>query len=173
MVNLEECIGMANASNAQTYMTGVNSDQQSQLKIRQCISVGDRCMLLVSQQQPSQPSPSSDSCEVLVWGSNDKGQLGLGTYEDEFSPKRLDFFSKAGLRVQMLAGGGEISLAACENGEAYAWPFQRGHTTYSLPVKMPFSDKVKIARVSCGNNFGFFNSKEGLVYAVGKDNAEG
>jgi myosin-5 len=40
-------------------------------------------------------------------------------------------------------------------------------------VKMPFSDKVKIARVSCGNNFGFFISSQGLVYAVGKDNSDG
>ena len=35
---------------------------------------------------------------------------------------------------------------------------------------MPFSEKINITRVSCGYNFGFFISQQGLVYAVGKDN---
>ena len=73
----------------------------------------------------------------------------------------------------MVSAGGDLNFAACDNGEAYAWPFQRGNTTFSLPVKMPFSDKVKISRVSCGYNFGFFISSQGLVYALGKDNSEG
>jgi len=38
---------------------------------------------------------------------------------------------------------------------------------------MPFSEKIKITRVSCGFNFGFFISQQGLVYAVGKDNQDG
>lgn len=115
-----------------------------------------------------------ESQKVIVWGGNEKGQLGLGTYEDEFSPKLLDFFIKQGIKVNMLAAGGDLTLCTCENGEAYAWPFQRGGTTYSLPVKMPFnSSKVKISSVSCGFNFGFFISSQGLVYAHGKDNSEG
>jgi len=58
----------------------------------------------------------------------------------------------------MIAAGGDLNLAACENGEGYAWPFYRAGITYSLPVKMPFSEKIKIARVACGYNFGFFVS---------------
>jgi len=66
-----------------------------------------------------------------------------------------------------------MNLAACDNGEAYAWPYQKGTTTFSLPVKMPFSEKIKIQRVACGQNFGLFLSNQGLVYSVGKDNSEG
>lgn len=38
---------------------------------------------------------------------------------------------------------------------------------------MPFSDKTKIQKVSCGYNFGFFISNQGLVYAFGEDNRDG
>ena len=38
---------------------------------------------------------------------------------------------------------------------------------------MPFSDKIKVSRVSCGYNFGFFISSTGLVYSVGQDNSDG
>lgn len=38
---------------------------------------------------------------------------------------------------------------------------------------MPFHQKIAISRVSCGYNFGFFISTQGLVYAVGKDNSDG
>jgi myosin-5 len=38
---------------------------------------------------------------------------------------------------------------------------------------MPFTDKVKITKVSCGYQFGFFISSQGLVYALGKENQDG
>lgn len=38
---------------------------------------------------------------------------------------------------------------------------------------MPFSEQINISRVSCGFNFGFFISSQGLVYSVGKDNSDG
>jgi hypothetical protein len=73
----------------------------------------------------------------------------------------------------MIAAGGDMTLSACENGEGYAWPFLKNGTSYSLPVKMPFSTKIKITKVACGFNFGFYISSQGLVYALGKDNSEG
>ena len=72
-----------------------------------------------------------------------------------------------------MAAGGDLSMCSCDNGEAYAWPFQKNDVTYSLPVKMPFSHKIKISKVACGHNFGFYLSNQGLVYALGKDNTEG
>lgn len=96
--------------------------------------------------------------KVITWGGNEKGQLGLGTYEDEHELKLIDFFSRQNIKVSMLAAGGDLTICSCENGEAYAWPFMRNGTTYSLPVKMPFSPKISISKVSCGWNFGFFIS---------------
>jgi hypothetical protein len=58
----------------------------------------------------------------------------------------------------MIAAGGDLNLASCENCEGYVWPFMKSGVVYSTPIKMPFSDKVKISKVSCGFNFGFFIS---------------
>ena len=115
----------------------------------------------------------AETNELIAWGGNEKGQLGFGNYDDEYVPKKVDFFSKQGLKVSIVAAGGDLTICACDNGEAYAWPFQRSGTTFSLPVKMPFSEKIRISRVSCGFNFGFFISNQGLVYSLGKDNSEG
>ena len=136
--------------------------QREDLRVKQIVAAEDRNFIILEE-----------SLKVIVWGGNEKGQLGLGTYEDEQSPKLLDFFSRQGQKVSMISAGGDLTLCACENGESYAWPFTRAGTTYSLPVKMPFSSKIQIARVSCGFNFGFFVSAQGLVYAHGKDNTEG
>lgn len=38
----------------------------------------------------------------------------------------MDFFSKQNLRVSMIAAGGDLSICACDNGGAYAWPFNKG-----------------------------------------------
>lgn len=72
-----------------------------------------------------------------------------------------------------MAAGGIINLACTENGDAFIWPFTKGSSRYSIPVKMPFSEKIKVSRVSCGYNFGFFISSQGLVYSVGNDNSDG
>lgn len=72
--------------------------------------------------------------------------------------------------MQSFATGGNLTLASTDSGESFAWPFAVHNQKISHPVKMPFSDKIRIVRVSCGYNFGFFISQQGLVYAVGKDN---
>jgi myosin-5 len=72
-----------------------------------------------------------------------------------------------------MSAGGNLNMCACENGEAFAWPYMKNEIMISVPVKMPFSPKIKIIKTSCGHNFGFFISSQGLVYAIGRDNSEG
>jgi alpha-tubulin suppressor-like RCC1 family protein len=48
--------------------------------------------------------------QVFVWGRNDDGQLGLGHWNDELSPKLLQFPSP--LKVTKIGCGGFISAAA-------------------------------------------------------------
>jgi myosin-5 len=57
-----------------------------------------------------------------------------------------------------VAAGGYLTLACCDNGNAYAWPFEKAGQKFSIPVMMPFAEKIKIQRVSSGYNFGFFIS---------------
>lgn len=44
-------------------------------RIKQAKAVQDRCMILLE-----------DTGDIIVWGSNEKGQLGLGHYEDVCVP---------------------------------------------------------------------------------------
>jgi hypothetical protein len=68
-------------------------------------------------------------------------------------------FSKPGVKVTSISAGGQLNLACTDDGESFAWPFIKQGMRYSLPVRMPFSDRIKISRVSCGYNFGFFISQ--------------
>jgi|LauGreDrversion4_2_1035121.scaffolds.fasta_scaffold55384_8 alpha-tubulin suppressor-like RCC1 family protein len=57
--------------------------QKEDLRVKQVVAAADRNYVLLE-----------DSKKVIVWGSNEKGELGLGTYENEDSPKWLEFFSR-------------------------------------------------------------------------------
>ena len=111
--------------------------------------------------------------EIICWGGNEKGQLGLGNYEDVYTPQKIDSLSKAGLKISYIAAGGDLNLCCSEEGHAFAWPFIQNGIKQSIPQRMPFSDKTKIQKVTCGHNFGFFISLQGLVYAFGEDNSDG
>lgn len=102
---------------------------------------------------------SDESADLVTWGGNEKGQLGLGHYRDVHEPTRISFFSKHNLKVCSFSSGGNLTLAACETGESFAWPFTINGQKVSYPVMMPFSEQIKIQRVSCGHNFGFFISQ--------------
>ena len=98
-------------------------DQSGSVKCKQIIGTEDRTLVLLQ-----------DSCELVAWGGNEKGQLGLGHYTDVHTPTKLDFFSKQGLRISSVAAGGNLNLATTENGLAFAWPFTKSGQKYSIPV---------------------------------------
>ena len=94
---------------------GVNpqssQDVNHSIRAHQVLAVEDRCYVLC------------DSGELLAWGSNEKGQLGFGHYTDVHQPTRIEFFSKQNIKVTSIAAGGNLSMAATDNGECFAWPF--------------------------------------------------
>lgn len=61
--------------------------------------------------------------ELVCWGGNERGQLGLGHYEDVFSPQKIDFLPKGDVKLSYIAAGGDLNLACSDKGEAFAWPF--------------------------------------------------
>lgn len=133
------------------------------VRCKHVLAVEDRCIVQLQD----------GARDLIVWGGNERGQLGLGHYREVHEPTRLSFFSKQNLSVSSFSAGGNLTLAACETGESFAWPFTMQGQKVSYPVQMPFSNTIKIKRVSCGYNFGFFISSQGQVYAVGKDNQDG
>jgi alpha-tubulin suppressor-like RCC1 family protein len=50
-------------------------DKPGEVKIKQIVASEDRCLMLCGEQG-----------EVVVWGGNEKGQLGLGHYTDVYTP---------------------------------------------------------------------------------------
>lgn len=66
---------------------------------------------------------TQENFDLYAWGGNERGQLGLGHYQDVSVPTKIEFFSKHKLKVNSIAAGGNLTLASCENGDAFAWPF--------------------------------------------------
>jgi alpha-tubulin suppressor-like RCC1 family protein len=62
--------------------------------------------------------------EVLAWGNNEAGQLGLGDNDNRTSPAAL--VVPAGVRFTQLSAGADHSLALTADGRLYAW----GDNTY-------------------------------------------
>ena len=52
----------------------------------------------------------------MAWGANEKGQLGLGHYEDVSTPTKVDTFSRSGIRINYIAAGGNLNLSCSEDG---------------------------------------------------------
>lgn len=57
--------------------------QKEDLRVKQVVAAQDRNFVLLEESQ-----------RLVAWGSNDKGQLGLGNYEDRYQPTVIDFFSR-------------------------------------------------------------------------------
>ena len=57
--------------------------QKEDLRVKQVVAAKDRNFVLLE-----------DSQRLLAWGNNEKGQLGLGNYEDRFQPTVIDSFSR-------------------------------------------------------------------------------
>ena len=49
-------------------------------------------------------------------------------------PTKVEYFSKQKLKVTSVAAGGILTLACTENGNAYAWPYEKLGSKISLPV---------------------------------------
>jgi len=82
------------------------------IKARQIVTTEDRTFVL-----------TQDTNDLITWGGNERGQLGLGHYSDVHVPTKNEFFSREGNRVRSIAGAGDLTLACTESGDSYAWPF--------------------------------------------------
>ena len=63
----------------------VTGQQETHVRAKQVLAVEDRCMMQLDD---------SNTNDLIVWGGNERGQLGLGHYRDVHEPTRLTFFSK-------------------------------------------------------------------------------
>ncbi len=108
--------------------------------------------------------------EVYAWGSNDRGQLGLGNDTNT----NYDLPQKLNLRnIKKIICGEYHTMALDNSGEVYAWGHnywgQLGlgnNTNYDLPQKL---NLVNIKKIICGGSHTMALDNSGEVYAWGSN----
>lgn len=137
--------------------------------------------------------------DVLAWGWNGCGQLGVGDIIDRAEPTTLKIFVIIRLlrhkKVVAISAGGHHSMALLDNGEVYSWGLnaegQLGYDTdpslsssgdsegkIEAPGRMCFSVHPKsitrlhgkgIVQLSCGGSHSMALSHKGKVYVWGSN----
>lgn len=111
---------------------------------------------------------------IYAWGSNSRGQLGLGDFESDFFPQKLD------LNNINLVACGSYHTMAYEDGKLYGWGFddswqlglENNNGNHILnPTIIPCHAK-NILQISCGRNHTICLCDDGSVIGCG-DNVRG
>ncbi|XP_061346881.1 ultraviolet-B receptor UVR8-like [Gastrolobium bilobum] len=129
------------------------------LRIKQ-IACGDSHCLAVTMEN-----------EVLSWGRNQNGQLGLGTTEDSPVPQKIQTFQ--GVPIKMVAAGAEHSVAITEDGDLYGWGWGRygnlglGDRNDRLIPEKVTVDGDKMVMIACGWRHTISVSSSGELYTNG------
>ncbi|XP_074304705.1 ultraviolet-B receptor UVR8-like [Silene latifolia] len=110
--------------------------------------------------------------EVMSWGRNQNGQLGLNTTEDSLIPQKIQTFQ--GVSVKMVAAGAEHSAAVTETGELYGWGWGRygnlglgDRNDRLIPEKVAPIDGIKMTLVACGWRHTITVTTAGNIYTYG------
>lgn len=119
---------------------------------------------------------SSTKAGVVVWGSSEHGQLGVGSLpaEDRAVPPRLVECLRS-VHVRHIASSGHYSCAVSESGEVYTWGCgkdgQLGHgeqkDTYTPKAVRSLQSKL-IRHVSLAEHHAAAVSEGGVLYTWGK-----
>lgn len=119
---------------------------------------------------------SSTKAGVVVWGSSEHGQLGIGSLpaEDRVSPPRV-IEGLRGVHVRHVVCGGHYSCAVSEGGEVYTWGCgkdgQLGHgdtkDIYTPKALRTLQSKL-IRNISCAEHHAAAASESGVLYTWGK-----
>jgi alpha-tubulin suppressor-like RCC1 family protein len=127
------------------------------------------------------PVGASASSEVVGWGLNNGGQLGIGTRE---GPEECDFSACSRPPVALsslsdvtaISAGGGFSLALLQNGRVMAWgtaDLGDGITPErGSDVPFPVNGLSRVAAISAGSNDALALLQNGTVVAWGT-NAQG
>lgn len=117
--------------------------------------------------------------QVLAWGLNDRGQLGIGldAVGQVFRPKFIKAFANE--RIVQVACGTKHCLALGEDGKVWAWGEnsvgQLGNGTFVFshtPFAISALNGRPIRKIACGANYSMVLSVSGRVYSWG-DNSFG
>ena len=116
---------------------------------------------------------------VLAWGSNDKGQLGNGTYSESNVPVPLTSGALAGKKVVAISAGIAFSMALTSEGKVVTWggnaDHQLGNNSFSnsnVPVAVTISAALTgrtVTAIAAGGGHALALSSDGHVAAWGSN----
>ena len=126
------------------------------------------------------------SNHLYSWGSNEKGQSGLGSvHSSSHVPNQVVPFADSSKTFVQVSAGPNYALATCSDGTAYSWgdnsSGQLGRDTDGLhgesygnayPNPVPLPKGVKITQVTAGGKSSLALASDGSVYSWG-DNSSG
>jgi len=108
----------------------------------------------------------SDKGDVYSWGSNDQGQLGVGsgfgtdTYSMETYPAQI----KTLKNIKHIAAGTHHALAVGQKGEVYMW----GYKVWMEPHLMSEVSSKNIIAAGAGDRYSIVLSDAGQLFSWGK-----
>jgi predicted nucleic acid-binding protein len=104
--------------------------------------------------------------EVYVWGSNRKGQFGLGHPREVKSIVKL---TSLGKNLKSVASKGKTNYVVTGDGNILKWPNQEEHCKY-VPMLMQMNEKwLKFQNVSCGYDYAIGLTENGILFSYGKN----
>ncbi|XP_053305343.1 secretion-regulating guanine nucleotide exchange factor [Spea bombifrons] len=113
---------------------------------------------------------------LCAWGANSYGQLGLGSRDDELSPKPLKDFPDREQDIRHITGGGGHSAAITGAGELYVCGQNKDgqlglNHTDDVSCFTPCSAirSLRVAKVACGWDFTIILTESGQVLSCGSN----
>eukprot|EP00727_Mastigamoeba_balamuthi_P006089 m51a1_g21 hypothetical protein (727) ;mRNA; r:92099-95163 len=119
-----------------------------------------------------------DTAEVLVWGQNSNGELGLGDTAERRSPQAVSYLS---LRngVRMVSCGSSHSVAVLDSNEVFVWGYNYNgelglgdtlsrKTPQPLRVFTPSSPRIQLMVSGANHNIALIDSGELVVWGFNR-----
>lgn len=115
----------------------------------------------------------TNSGDILVWGANNFGQLGLGFFSPcETVPKALS--SLKGVPIAYITCGANHTFAISKSGAVYGWGKNtKGQLGLNdtenkmFPTQLRTLRNLKVRSISCGEEFSAFLTLDGGVFTCG------
>uniref|UniRef100_A0A1L8DT79 Putative hect e3 ubiquitin ligase n=1 Tax=Nyssomyia neivai TaxID=330878 RepID=A0A1L8DT79_9DIPT len=115
----------------------------------------------------------TNSGEIFAWGSNDYGQLGIGTKVEKAS-KPVQVEALSGIPIAFICCGSNHSFAVSTSGAIFAWGKNNcGQLGLNDDKHHPFPEQIRALRslgvrhIACGDDFSVFLTGDGRVFTCG------